>query len=146
MRALIQRVTEASVVVDGMIIGKIGKGLLVFIGISNKDSDTEIEKMVSKIIQLRIFNDEIGKMNLSVQDTGGSLLIVSQFTLYGDARKGNRPSFTESAPPTDAKLVYERFLAYLRKQFTGNIQSGEFGADMKVSLVNDGPVTIWLEI
>ncbi|MCS7074377.1 MAG: D-aminoacyl-tRNA deacylase, partial [Bacteroidia bacterium] len=135
MRALIQRVSEASVSVGGTIIGEIELGLLVLLGISGKDSEKEIEKMVSKIIQLRIFNDENKKMNLSVQDVGGSLLVVSQFTLYGDVRKGNRPSFTESANPTYAKVLYEKFLAYLRTRFSGKVESGEFGADMKVKLV-----------
>jgi len=145
MRILLQRVTSASVVVDGETTGSIQQGLLVLLGIAPSDTAADIEHLVKKILQLRIFNDEADKMNLSVQDIGGELLVVSQFTLYADSKKGNRPSYTRAAPPAIAIPLYEAFLAALRASFAGKIATGIFGADMEVSLLNDGPVTIWLD-
>lgn len=145
MRALIQRVTSAQVQVDGNTIGEIGNGLLVLLGITHTDGQPDIEWLVKKIIQLRIFNDDQGKMNLSLEDVGGGILVVSQFTLYADAKKGNRPSYVRSAPPAISIPMYERFLGELRDRFHGPIATGEFGAMMKVDLVNDGPVTILLD-
>lgn len=144
MKALIQRVTDASVTVDGEITGSIKNGLLVFLGIAKGDGDEEIKYIADKLMCLRIFSDADDKMNLSVNDIGGSLLIVSQFTLYGDCRKGRRPSFDSAMPPKEAEELYEKFVEYCRG--TGiNAQTGKFGADMKVSLLNDGPVTFIIE-
>ena len=145
MRALIQRVSEASVTIQGKMEGSIGPGLLVLLGITHEDQQADIDWLIKKITQLRIFQDEAGKMNLSVQDIGGDLLVISQFTLFADSRKGNRPSYTQSAPPAVAIPLYEQFLADLRGRFAGQVATGEFGADMKVSLLNDGPVTIMLD-
>ncbi len=145
MRALIQRVAEASVTIEGAISGQIEQGILVLLGITHDDSDKDIDWLIRKIIQLRIFTDEQGKMNLSVQDVGGDLLVISQFTLFADSKKGNRPSYVRSAPPDVAIPLYEEFLKRLRSQFAGRVETGEFGADMKVRLLNDGPVTIMLE-
>lgn len=144
MRALIQRVSEASVVIDGAVQGEIGRGLLVLLGISQKDETADLDYLVRKVPALRVFPDETGKMNLSLMDTGGSLLVVSQFTLIADTAKGNRPSFIGAARPEKAIPLYEEFLA--RMKATGlNVANGIFGADMRVSLVNDGPVTILLD-
>ena len=145
MRALIQRVTEASVTIEGAISGQIGPGILVLLGITHDDTDKDIDWLIRKIIQLRIFTDEQDKMNLSVQDVGGDLLVISQFTLFADSKKGNRPSYVRSAPPDVAIPLYEEFLNRLRAQFSGKVETGEFGADMKVRLLNDGPVTIMLD-
>lgn len=145
MRAVIQRVSEASVTIEGNITGQIEKGLLVLLGIAPDDTREDIDWLIKKMIQLRIFNDEEGKMNLSIQDVKGDFLIVSQFTLFADCKKGNRPSYTRSAPPMIAIPLYERFLAELKKQFEGKVEAGIFGADMKVRLLNDGPVTILLD-
>jgi D-aminoacyl-tRNA deacylase len=145
MRALIQRVTYASVRVDGAIVGRIEQGLLVFVGVCPMDGDKDIEWLTKKIIQLRIFNDSEGRMNLAVGDINGGLLIVSQFTLYADTQKGNRPSFAPSAPPQLALPLYEQLIESIRKQFNGPVATGIFGADMKIELLNDGPVTIWLD-
>ena len=145
MRAVIQRVTQANVVIDGMVQGAIEQGLLVLLAVTHDDTRQDIDWMIRKIIQLRIFNDPDGKMNLSVQDIGGGLLVVSQFTLYADSKKGNRPSYIRSAPPAVAIPLYEEFLATLRQQFSGPVATGSFGADMAVSLLNDGPVTIILD-
>lgn len=145
MRALIQRVTQAQVDIGDEISGKIENGLLVLLGITHDDGEADIEWLVKKITQLRIFNDENGKMNLSVVDVGGGLLLVSQFTLFADAKKGNRPSYIRSAGPEVAIPLYERFLKTLRARFSGPVETGEFGANMQVSLLNDGPVTIWLD-
>ncbi len=144
MRAIIQRVTEASVVVEGEMVGQIGKGLLVFLGIGHDDDEKDLDYMVDKITGLRIFEDSDDKMNLSLMDIQGEILIVSQFTLYGDVRKGKRPSFTLSAGPEKGLDYYNRFIGKIREK---NIKygTGEFGADMKVSLLNDGPVTIMLD-
>lgn len=145
MRVVIQRVSEAAVKIDGTIVGEISKGLLVLLGIAQEDTKQDALYLLQKLINLRIFSDADGKMNLSVQDCGGELLIVSQFTLYADTKKGNRPSYIRAARPEHAIPLYEFFLQELQKQFQGPIQTGQFGADMKVSLINDGPVTIIMD-
>jgi len=144
MRAVIQRVKNAEVKIDGKIVGKIGKGLLVLLAVHQDDTEDKIEKMATKIINLRIFADEEDKMNLSVKDVGGEILVVSQFTLYGDISKGNRPSFIESAKPDKAVPYYEKFVEKIK---TSGLKTatGKFGAMMEVSLTNDGPVTIVVE-
>jgi D-tyrosyl-tRNA(Tyr) deacylase len=145
MRAVIQRVTHAEVVVDGNTTGAINHGMLVLLGITHDDHHNDIDYLVKKLINLRIFNDEAGKMNLSVTDTKGSILVVSQFTLFADTAKGNRPSYIDAARPEMAQTLYTQFCDMLRKHFTGEIQQGIFGADMKITLLNDGPVTIILD-
>lgn len=142
MRATIQRVSEASVKVEGEIIGDIQKGLLILIGIEDEDNDEDIAWLSQKISKLRIFPDEKAQINKSVIDVNGNVLVVSQFTLFASTKKGNRPSFTKSGEPTFAKEMCDRFILALSKKMGRNIQSGIFGADMKVSLINDGPVTI----
>jgi D-tyrosyl-tRNA(Tyr) deacylase len=144
VRVLVQRVSSASVTIDGRTAGAIGGGLLLLVGFTHADTDASLEWMAEKVCGLRIFSDADGKMNLSVLDTGGSALVVSQFTLYGDAAKGKRPSFIDAARPEQAIPLYERFVALLRARLP-RVETGEFGADMKVALVNDGPVTLWLE-
>jgi D-tyrosyl-tRNA(Tyr) deacylase len=144
VRAVVQRVHSAQVVVADEVVGAIGPGLLVFVGVGANDTDADLEYVASKVESLRIFEDDDGRMNRSIADTGGALLIVSQFTLYGDVRKGRRPSFTASMAPAEAEVMFERLLARLRKN-TANVQTGRFGADMDVSLVNHGPVTIILD-
>ena len=139
MRALVQRVSEASVTVDGEEVSRIGPGLLVLLGIRRGDGEAEADAIARKLLALRIFEDGDGKMNLSVADTGGQVLCVSQFTLYGDTRRGNRPSFVDAAPPDEAEPLYERVRDAL------GAQGGVFGARMAVALVNDGPVTLLLE-
>jgi D-aminoacyl-tRNA deacylase len=144
MRALIQRVGSARVTVDGQPVGLIGPGLLVFLGVSRDDAETDAGYLADKIAGLRIFPDDAGKMNRSVRDAGGSLLVVSQFTLYGDCRRGRRPSFDRAAPPDRASSLYNYFVAALQR--TGiPVATGVFQASMQVSLVNEGPVTIWIE-
>src|SRR5215471_5880078 len=144
MRAVIQRVTRASVEVDGAIAGKIDQGLLVLLGVSKTDSASDAEFLAAKISGLRIFADELGKMNRSIVEAGGSLLVVSQFTLYGDTRKGRRPGFDLAAPPEQARALYEHFVAAARR--TGvPVETGVFQAHMLVSLTNDGPVTFIVE-
>ena len=145
MRAVIQRVSQARVEVESQLTGQIQEGLLVLLGIAPEDQDADIDYLIRKIVQLRIFKDEAGKMNRSVQDIGGGLLVVSQFTLYADTKKGNRPSYLRSAPPDQAIPLYERFLARLRDRFEGPVATGKFGAYMQVSLLNDGPVTLVLD-
>ena len=145
MRALIQRVSHAAVEVENQTVGKIDAGLLVLLGITTEDDEQDIQWLIKKIIQLRIFNDEEGKMNRSVQDIGGDLLVISQFTLFADCKKGNRPSYIRSAHPDIAIPIYEQFLKLLQMQFSGNVETGEFGAAMKVNLLNDGPVTLMLD-
>jgi D-tyrosyl-tRNA(Tyr) deacylase len=145
MKMVIQRVKYASVTVEGNIIGKIGTGLLILSGYTHADIHTDLEKWVKKVIQMRIFNDEQGKMNLSVQDINGDILIVSQFTLYADTRKGNRPSYINAAPPDIAIPLYEKTIQLFEKNLNKPIQKGIFGADMKVELLNDGPVTVILD-
>ena len=139
MRALVQRVTSASVEVDGQEVARIGLGLLVLLGVRVGDTAEQADRIAGKVARLRVFEDAEGKLNLSVRDVGGELLCVSQFTLYGDARKGNRPSFVDAAPPERAEPLYERVRGAL------GAQGGAFGAHMRVSLVNDGPVTLLLE-
>ena len=143
MKAVVQRTARAGVSIDGETVGRIDRGLLVLLGIEPDDGEADIEYMVKKCSGLRIFEDENGKMNLSVQDVGGSILLVSQFTLLGDARKGNRPSFTGAAVPEKAIPIYEKVISELAKRLP--VQTGVFGADMQVELVNDGPVTILLD-
>ncbi|UOG77270.1 D-aminoacyl-tRNA deacylase [Hymenobacter tibetensis] len=145
MRTVIQRVQRASVTVEGRITGQIGAGLLVLAGFAPDDTPATLDWMARKLIQLRIFSDEAGKMNLSVQDVNGQLLVVSQFTLLADARKGNRPSYTGAAPPPVAIPLYEQFILRLEHLLGRPIATGEFGADMQVELLNDGPVTIVLD-
>ncbi len=144
MRAVIQRVKTASVYVDGRLSGKIGNGLLVFIGVAKGDGENDVSFMASKLPTLRIFEDASGKFNLSLNDIRGEILVVSQFTLYGDCSKGRRPSFTEAEEPAAAKNLYERFVFRLREQGI-SVQTGEFQAKMEVHLVNDGPVTLLLD-
>jgi D-tyrosyl-tRNA(Tyr) deacylase len=139
VRALVQRVSEASVTVDGEEVARIGRGLLVLLGLRRGDGEAEADRLVSKRLALRVFADAEGKMNLAVGDVGGEILCVSQFTLYGDTRKGNRPSFVDAAPPEEAEPLYERVRAAL------GAAGGVFGARMAVSLVNDGPVTLLIE-
>ena len=144
MRAVIQRVKNAEVKIDGKIVGKIGKGLLVLLAVHQDDTEDKIERLATKIINLRIFADKDDKMNLSIKDVGGEILVVSQFTLYGDISKGNRPSFIESAKPDKAVPYYEKFVEKIK---TSGLKTatGKFGAMMEVSLTNDGPVTIVVE-
>lgn len=144
MKLVIQRVQEASVQVDGEIIGKIGKGFLVLVGIGQLDTREKADKFLKKMLGLRIFEDENGKTNLSLADVNGEVLMVSQFTLYANCRKGNRPSFIEAGSPQEAESLYEYMIAEVRKQVPV-VEKGRFGADMKVSLVNDGPFTIILD-
>jgi D-tyrosyl-tRNA(Tyr) deacylase len=145
MKALLQRVTEARVVIAGETVGQIGPGLLVLVCAERGDAETQADRLLAKILKLRIFSDEAGKMNLSVQDVKGGLLVVSQFTLAADVSGGNRPSFTGAAAPGDGRRLYDYFVAQARALHP-QIQTGQFAADMKVHLVNDGPVTIPLRI
>ena len=144
MRFVIQRVTEASVTIDGEISGKIGKGYLVLIGVADTDTKEIADKMIRKMIGLRIFEDEQGKTNLSLADEDGGLLLVSQFTLYANCKRGNRPSFIEAGKPDMANEMYEYIIEKCRES-VDEVQTGEFGADMKVQLLNDGPFTILLD-
>jgi len=144
MRAVIQRVARATVIVQGRAIGTIGPGLLVFVGISRTDTVEDTAYLVDKVLWLRVFTDEEGKMNRNVQESGGSVLVVSQFTLYGDCRKGRRPSFDQAAPPAEARVLYEHFVETARRSSVP-VQTGEFQAIMEVHLVNDGPVTILID-
>lgn len=145
MRVVIQRVSPASVVIEGIEKSRIGQGLLILLGIEHDDSEADIEWLCKKIAALRIFSDEAGLMNLSVQDIAGEILVISQFTLHASTKKGNRPSFIRAARPETAIPLYEKFVQMLGQESGRPVLTGEFGADMKVSLVNDGPVTIWMD-
>jgi D-tyrosyl-tRNA(Tyr) deacylase len=144
MRALLQRVSQASVTVNGQIVGRIGQGLLILLGVGQNDGEAQVKTLSEKIVYLRIFEDEAGKMNRSLLDVGGAALVVSQFTLYADVRKGRRPSFTDAAPPVLAEPLVERFKAALAAHDI-HVEGGVFGAHMDVALINSGPVTIWLD-
>ena len=144
MRAVIQRVTRARVTVDERITGEIGNGLVVLLGVAREDTKADADYLASKIVALRIFDDDAGKMNLSVKDVGGGLLVVSQFTLYGDVRRGLRPSWSDAAPPEIAEPLYDYFVETTRKLIQP-VETGSFRATMQVELVNDGPVTLILE-
>lgn len=144
MKFVIQRVSEASVKIDGKVHGAIDHGYVVLIGINHDDTKEIADKYIKKLINLRIFSDEDDKMNLSIKDVGGSLLLISQFTLYGNCKKGNRPSFVDAARPEHAEEIYDYIVSEARKEIP-HVDTGIFGADMKVSLVNDGPVTIIME-
>ena len=144
MRAVVQRVSSSKVTVDGEVTGEINKGLLVLLGVTHEDTSKDVDYIIDKVLNLRIFEDENDKMNLSLKDIGGEVMAVSQFTLYGDARKGRRPSFSDAARPDVANPLYEEFVEKLRAQGI-TVGTGEFGAHMMVELTNDGPVTILLE-
>ena len=144
MKFVILRVTHANVTVDRAVLGKIEKGFMVLIGVEDSDTQAVADKMISKMLGLRIFEDEAGKMNLALKDVGGGLLLISQFTLYADCKKGNRPSFVKAGKPDMAEPMYEYIIEKCREQIE-NTQKGQFGADMKVELLNDGPVTIVLD-
>ena len=142
MRAIVQRVTSSTVSVDGKVCGSIGRGLNVLLGVSNEDTEKDAKYIIDKVSGLRIFEDEQGKMNLSLRDISGQILLVSQFTLYGDTRHGKRPSFIKARSGDEAKVLYEYTVSELRKEF--HVETGIFGADMQVEIINDGPVTILL--
>jgi D-aminoacyl-tRNA deacylase len=144
MRACIQRVSQASVTVDGEVIGRIEAGLVVLLGVAGSDGEAEVHWLADKIVGLRIFNDHEGKMNRALADVGGEMLVVSQFTLYGDCRKGRRPSFINAAPPEHAETFYEAFVQRVRAQGI-EVATGRFRTHMDVALTNDGPVTIWID-
>ena len=145
MRVVVQRVSQSNVKVSGEVIGEIKEGLMVLVSFIDEDNDIDLEWMTKKIVNLRIFNDDDGKMNRSVQDLGGDILLISQFTLHGSTKKGNRPSFIKAAKPDFANVMYERFIKILEQSMGKGIQTGEFGGDMKVSLINDGPTTIIID-
>lgn len=144
MRVLLQRVSSASVTIAGQRVGAIGRGYLLLVGLTHSDTESQLVWMAEKVQGLRLFADDEGKMNRALEEVGGQLLVVSQFTLYGDAQKGRRPSFIDAARPEVAVPLYERFIALLRERGL-HVETGEFGAMMDVQLVNDGPVTLWLE-
>jgi len=145
MRAVVQRVKRAEVRVEGRITGKIEKGILILLGVGEDDENKDLEYMADKIMNLRIFEDDNDKMNLSVIDVGGSVLVVSQFTLYGDCRKGNRPSYSKAARPEKAKDYYDRFIEYISNKYNIKVETGIFQASMEVDFINDGPVTLMLD-
>lgn len=145
MIALVQRVSSAAVRVEGRMVGSVGRGLLVLLGVVVGDGQGEGGWLADKVARLRVFPDDAGKMNRSLQDVGGGALVVSQFTLAGDARKGTRPSYVRAAPPDVAEPLYEAFVAALAERLDGRVETGVFGASMAVELVNDGPVTLWIE-
>ncbi|MBX6363139.1 MAG: D-tyrosyl-tRNA(Tyr) deacylase [Gemmatimonadetes bacterium] len=145
MRVVLQRVSRARVTISGRVAGEIGRGFLLLVGFRVGDDEEALRWMADKVVSLRLFGDAEGKMNLGLEDVAGGLLVVSQFTLYGDARKGRRPSFIDAAPPPVAVPLYERFVGLLRERAPGPVETGEFGAMMDVELVNDGPVTLILE-
>ena len=145
MRLLIQRVKRASVTIDGEVRSRIGAGLLALVGVGNDDGAEDIEYLAGKLVRLRVFDDEAGVMNLDVVQTGGDVLVVSQFTLQASTRKGNRPSYIHAAPEAVSRPLYEQFAARVAELLGREVATGEFGADMQVELVNDGPVTIWMD-
>jgi D-aminoacyl-tRNA deacylase len=145
MKVVLQRVSRAEVRIDSRVAGKIERGFVLLVGFRREDNEEALAWMADKVIGLRLFADAEDKMNLGLEDVSGGLLVVSQFTLYGDARKGRRPSFIDAAPPDIAIPLYERFVAILREKFKGPVETGEFGAMMDVDLINDGPVTLILE-
>ena len=145
MRALIQRVSSASVQIDNKVFSKIGNGLLVLLGIEDEDSDSDIDWLSSKISQMRIFDDKNDNMNLSVNDINGEVLVVSQFTLHASTKKGNRPSYIRASKPDHAVPMYEAFILQMKDKILNGVSSGQFGACMQVDLINDGPVTIWID-
>ncbi len=145
MRVVLQRVREANVTIGGEVIGEIGLGQLLLVGFEGSDTIEKVEWMADKLVGLRVFQDESGKMNLTLADVGGSILVVSQFTLYGNVRKGRRPSFVEAAPPETAIPLYESFVEYLEARHPGRVATGEFGAMMDISLTNEGPVTLVID-
>jgi len=145
MRVLLQRVLKASVEVDGRSVSQIGHGLLLFVGFETSDNTEDLDRLAGKVLRLRIFADENGAMNRSVQDTRGALLVVSQFTLYASTKKGNRPSFSKAAPPDAAERMFNEFCAQLSMHMDRPVECGVFGAHMTINLVNDGPVTIWID-
>ena len=145
MRALIQRVSSASVQIDNKVFSKIGNGLLVLLGVEDEDSDSDIDWLSSKISQMRIFDDKNENMNLSVNDINGEVLVVSQFTLHASTKKGNRPSYIRASKPDHAVPMYEAFILQMKNKILNGVSSGQFGACMQVELINDGPVTIWID-
>ena len=145
MRLLIQRVTEARCRIDGEVFSEIGRGLVVLVGIGNDETKEDIEWLTKKLVQLRIFDDHEGIMNLSIQDISGDIMIVSQFTLHAMTKKGNRPSWIKAAPESISKPIYEEFVASVEQSLGRSVSTGVFGADMKIELINDGPVTIWID-
>ena len=145
MRCIIQRVSRAKVSVNGKVTGEIGSGIMVLVGVAESDNEKTFDYMAGKLVHLRIFPDEDDKMNLSTADIGGGLLLVPNFTLYGDAHKGRRPSYIAGAPPAVAAGIFEGFADYVKKLYEGKVECGEFGANMQVELVNDGPVTIMID-
>ena len=145
MRALIQRVSSASVQIDNKVFSKIGNGLLVLLGVEDEDSDSDIDWLSSKISQMRIFDDKNDNMNLSVNDINGEVLVVSQFTLHASTKKGNRPSYIRASKPDHAVPMYESFTLQMKNKILNGVSSGQFGACMQVDLINDGPVTIWMD-
>jgi len=145
VRSLLQRVHHARVTSEGRLLGEIGGGLLVLVSVGREDTPALFPKMADKIVNLRVFEDDQGKMNRSVQEVGGGLLLVSQFTLHADCRRGRRPSFINAAPPEEARRLFDTFVDTVRAHFSGPVATGEFGAMMDIELVNSGPVTIWLD-
>ena len=145
MRVVVQRCSRAEVRIDGNSVGKIGQGFMLLVGITETDTSAEADLLAKKIAQLRVFEDEAGKMNLAIRDVGGAILSISQFTLYADCRKGNRPSFIRAARPEQASPLYDYFNETLRTTYGLTVETGRFGADMKVDFINDGPVTILLD-
>ncbi len=145
MRVVVQRCSRAEVRIDGVSVGKIGQGFMLLVGITETDTTAEADLLAKKIAQLRVFEDEAGKMNLAIRDVGGAILSISQFTLYADCRKGNRPSFIRAARPEQASPLYDYFNETLRTTYGLTVETGRFGADMKVDFINDGPVTILLD-
>lgn len=145
MRVVVQRCSRAQVRIDGAVVGSIGQGFMLLVGITEGDTKAQAELLAKKVAQMRVFEDEQGKMNLSMQEVGGAILSISQFTLYADCKKGNRPSFIKAARPETAEPLYDYFNDLLRTQYGLQVETGRFGADMKVDFINDGPVTILLD-